>query len=675
MTTTEKTDIPRAPVAAFVALDAEGTISYVSATGSELTGKAPEDLLGVNIGELLKEQQGINLVHAIRKASDEQWTGGLGRHWLSSSSRPDVLVDVFVDPQAAGDGELLLTMRDVTHEFVEEQKLRNMDEHFKHALDGADMAVTRWTPSMELEYHSAEFEPLVMGTKDLLLTTPHLDDVGLTEPARRVWGEALAKVVDTGHAMEFDWETDDLRHIHSRAVSEYGADGFVAYVLVVSHDVTAERARYEELTRRALYDPLTGLANRATALAYIDRALGRRDRTATSEALIFIDIDQFKAVNDSLGHAAGDELLVTVAKRLNTALRPHDVVSRLGGDEFIVFLEQMGTIEQVLLVVDRLRAGIAEPLMIGSRELRIRASMGVAFAAERNESAEDVVAKADAAMYKAKEAGRDRVELYDEELRLRAEQRMKNEHALRRAMRNGEMEVHFLPEFNLETERVVGAEALLRWQHPERGLLPAAEFIGLAEESGLLISLGTEVLRRSCELVAGWTRNRSLDEFVLRVNISAKQLAQPTLAPTVEEILEATGLDPQVLCLELAESTLTDHMSESIRQVARLRDLGVKISVDDFGTAASSLALLKRLPVDTLRIDRSFITGLGVDPRDSAIVEAIVDLGDALDLEVVAEGIDNIDQLEELLEIGCTRGQGYLLSQVLRPNEFIRCWI
>lgn len=639
-----------------------------------MLGKASEDLIGTNIADLLRERQGSKFLHALQKAADAGWTGGVGRHWLVPASRQDMLVDVFLDPVMLDD-HLLVTLRDVTAEYVEEQKLRGLDDTFSHVLDNVEMAVTRWTPAMELEYHSPEFEPLVMGTHELLLTDPHLEDVGFTERAQRLWAESLTRVVDSGEPVEFDWETDDFRHIHSRAVAEYNGDGFVSYVLVVSHDVTEERDRYEELTRRALYDPLTGLANRATALAYIDRALGRRGRSSTSEAVIFIDLDQFKAVNDSLGHAVGDELLLTVAKRLSSVLRPHDVVSRIGGDEFIVFLEQMDGIEPVLLVVDRLRNAISEPLTIAERELRIRASLGLAFAAERNESAEDLLSKADAAMYKAKEAGRDRVEMYDEELRIRAEQRMRNEQGLRRAMKNGEMEVHFLPEFDLQREVVVGAEALVRWQHPERGLIPAAEFIGLAEESGLLIRLGTEVMRRSCELVAGWMRTRDLDDFTLRVNISAKQMAQPTLAPTVEEILQDTKLDPAVLCLELSESTLTDHMHESVKQLERLREIGVKISVDDFGTAASSLALLKRLPVDMLKIDRSFVIGLGLDPRDSAIVEAIVALGKALELEVVAEGIDNEDQLDELLEIGCVKGQGYLLSHVLRPNEFIRRWI
>ncbi|MEM7285878.1 MAG: EAL domain-containing protein [Actinomycetota bacterium] len=674
MTTTTTAENPRAQGTTNVVLDHDGVIRGVSASGEHMLGKASEDLIGTNIADLLRERQGSKFLHALQKAADAGWTGGVGRHWLVPASRQDMLVDVFLDPVMLDD-HLLVTLRDVTAEYVEEQKLRGLDDTFSHVLDNVEMAVTRWTPAMELEYHSPEFEPLVMGTHELLLTDPHLEDVGFTERAQRLWAESLTRVVDSGEPVEFDWETDDFRHIHSRAVAEYNGDGFVSYVLVVSHDVTEERDRYEELTRRALYDPLTGLANRATALAYIDRALGRRGRSSTSEAVIFIDLDQFKAVNDSLGHAVGDELLLTVAKRLSSVLRPHDVVSRIGGDEFIVFLEQMDGIEPVLLVVDRLRNAISEPLTIAERELRIRASLGLAFAAERNESAEDLLSKADAAMYKAKEAGRDRVEMYDEELRIRAEQRMRNEQGLRRAMKNGEMEVHFLPEFDLQREVVVGAEALVRWQHPERGLIPAAEFIGLAEESGLLIRLGTEVMRRSCELVAGWMRTRDLDDFTLRVNISAKQMAQPTLAPTVEEILQDTKLDPAVLCLELSESTLTDHMHESVKQLERLREIGVKISVDDFGTAASSLALLKRLPVDMLKIDRSFVIGLGLDPRDSAIVEAIVALGKALELEVVAEGIDNEDQLDELLEIGCVKGQGYLLSHVLRPNEFIRRWI
>ena len=257
MTTTTAAENQRAQATTNVVLTYDGVIRGVSASGADMLGKAPDDLVGTNIADLGRERHVSNLLLAIQKAADAGWTGGLGRHWLVPASKQDMLVDVFLDPQMLDD-HLLVTLRDVTVEYVEEQKLRGLDDTFAHVLDNVEMAVTRWTPAMELEYHSPEFEPLVMGTHDLLLTDPHLEDVGFTERAQRLWADSLSRVVDSGEPVEFDWETDDARHIHSRAVAEYNSDGFVSYVLVVSHDVTEERDRYEELTRRALYDPLTG---------------------------------------------------------------------------------------------------------------------------------------------------------------------------------------------------------------------------------------------------------------------------------------------------------------------------------------------------------------------------------------------------------------------------------
>ena len=372
----------------------DGAMEYVSDSARDLVGKAPVDLVGVSIGALSKKKQGSTLLQAVERAATTSLSGDVGRYWLSSTGRADVLVEVFIDAARYSEtGSLHVVMLDVTGEYIDEQRLRGLSDQFQHVLGAVEMAVTRWTPAMELEFHSPAFEPLVMGTHDLLLTGPALEDVGLTDSAQRVWRDSLRNVVDSAVPIEFDWETDDHRHIHSRALAEFGADGFVASVLIVCHDVTEERERYEELTRRALYDPLTGLANRATTIAYIERSLGRRGRGATSEVAIFIDLDRFKAMNDSLGHAAGDELLVTVAKRLSSAVRPHDVVGRLGGDEFVVYLEQMDGIEPVLLIVDRLRSAISEPLVIAGRELTVKASMGVAFAADRSETAEGLLSK------------------------------------------------------------------------------------------------------------------------------------------------------------------------------------------------------------------------------------------------------------------------------------------
>lgn len=663
---------------AVLCVDVEGVVSRVSGQVAFLVGDADE-YVGASLAALAQPAVGCELVDAVRRAATTSWSGEVGRHWLRADHRSDVLVDVFIDA-ASTDGQIMVILRDITADYVREQRSKGSAGFAQlldasSVLDAAAMAVTRWTPDLHLDYHTPEFEALVLVEPELLLDAPMLDQVGFTDAANRQWSLALHEVLTHTQPVEFEWETGDHRDIRSRALLEHTADGTVSHVLVVSHDVTQERYRYEELTRRALQDPLTGLANRATALAHIERSLGRRGRSATSEAAIFIDLDRFKAMNDSLGHAAGDELLVAVARRLLGAVRPSDVVCRLGGDEFVVFLEQMSGIDGVLQVVDRLRAAVSAPLSLAGREIRVRTSMGIAFATAAHEDAESLLAKADAAMYKAKRAGRDRTEMYDDDLRRQVTQRMRSEQSLRRAMRTGELEAHLLPEFDLAAKKVVGAEALLRWRHPERGLVPAAEFIGMAEETGMLVQMGTEVLRRSCELVADWRRAGRLGDFTLRVNLSTKQLAQPTLAADVEDILDTTKLDPATLCLELAEATVTEQLGQSLRQLSQLRALGVKVSIDDFGTAASSLALLKELPVDMVKIDMSFVRGLGVDPRDSAIVKAIIDLGAALDLEVVAEGIDADHQLLELMQLGCRRGQGYGLSPVLAPSEFARRWL
>jgi diguanylate cyclase (GGDEF)-like protein len=661
---------------AVVVVDRDGRILHASDSCAEMMGKAAADLIGVELTALTKPRDGELVLSGLRDAVDQVRAASLGRHWISPRCRPDVLVEMFCDPAALDGGGAVLALHDVTASYLAEQRRQGVGDPIERALEGVHIAVTRWSPALQLEYHSPEFESLVSIAPDLLLAEPTLDRLELQPAAWQAWSDSLTGVVASGDPAEFDWETADGRWIHSRAIAERSPDTGVDHVLVVSHDVTEERTRYEEMSRRALQDPLTGLPNRATFVAAVERSLGRRSRTATSEALIFVDLDDFKPINDGLGHAVGDEVIMAAARRLASALRPNDVVGRLGGDEFVVFLEQMAGMEDVLTVVERLRRALMAPMSVCGHELRISGSFGVAFALAQGDSAADLLTRADAAMYQAKAGGTGRVEFYDEALRQRAEQRMRGEAALRRAMGNGEMEVHFLPEFELATRRIVGAEALVRWRHPDRGLVPAAEFIALAEESGLLVDLGGEVLRRACELVADWSRDRPAEEsFTLRVNVSPKQLAQPSLVATVERVLADTGLAPETLCLELAESTLAGCRVDLGRQLGMLRRLGVRVSIDDFGTASSSLALLKQLPVDIVTIDRSFVVGLPTDETDRGIAAAIVGLGHAFGIEVIAEGIDDEHQLEHLLELGCTRGQGYLLSPVLGPAELERRWL
>jgi diguanylate cyclase (GGDEF)-like protein len=660
-----------APRSVIMVVDGADVVTSVSATAEEVLALVPHEVVGHPVVDLFHRRYAAELLDRLAGLRDDRAAATVGTYWLDLPDRTDVLAEVFADgacPLAEAGTDLVVVLTDVTGaDLANWRQLAEGD-------DGGgvlEVAVTRWSVGLELEYHSPEFEPLVHAAPEDLLARPLVGLCGFPEGAGRLWEQALRHVVATATPMEFDWETDDHRWMHAQAAPAWGADGFITHAVVVTYDVAEQRRRHALVAEAALVDSLTGLPNRATAMAHITRSLGRRGRTSTSEALVYFDLDRFKAINDSLGHAIGDEVLVTVGKRLKGVLRPADVVARVGDDEFVVFFEQMPGIEQVLQVVDRMRGAISEPLTIADREVHVRASIGVAFAT-RNDKATDVVARAEAAVTKAKSGGRDRVEMFDERLRRQAEQRLRNELALRRAMKNGQMEVHFLPEFDLVTRRCVGAEALLRWHHPERGLVPAAEFIALAEESGLLVTLGNEVLRRACELVVGWTRSHPLEQFSLRVNLSARQLAQATLIAGVADVIDDTKLDPAMLCLELSEGTIIHERAEVLPVLHRLKDLGVRIAMDDFGSGSSSLAHLKELPIDLVLIDRSFVKDLHVDGRDEAIVKAVVEVTKALGLQVAAVGIDHEETLEKLVHLGCSRGQGYLLSKPVRPNEFIR---
>ena len=510
-----------APIA-LVLVDDDDVITAGHESLAELVGRPATELLGSRLPDLFHIRIRSLVADGLGSCRQTAQGRALGHFWVDAGDRADLVAEVHIEPGPAP-GALTVVLRDGTDAFEDLHRHRAFHESLRIDLEEVATHVTRWNHDHVLEYHSAGFADLTPIDPGELLARPSIDQCRFTESAAHAWHHGLARVFASAGPVDFDWETVDGTWIHARAMPEFGADGFVTHVVVVCYDVSEQRERYEERTSRALVDPLTGLDNRAAALAHVDRALNRRDRTSTSDAIIHLDLDRFTSINDSLGRSVGDELLITVGKRLRSILRPHDVVSRIGGDEFIVFLQQMPGIEQVLLVVERIRGAVGEPLTVRGSEVPVRASVGIAFAPERNASATELLADAKGATEKAKRLGRDRVEMHDELLREQAEQRMKNEIALKRAMRNGEMEVHFLPEFDLETRDPLGAEALIRWHHPERGLVPAAEFIALAEESGLLVTLGNEVLHRSCELVAGWLRTQPLESFNLRVNLSARR--------------------------------------------------------------------------------------------------------------------------------------------------------
>ena len=466
----------------------------------------------------------------------------------------------------------------------------------------------------------------------------------------------VAAVVD-GHEAPFG-----VLIVYASQLRSFDADD-VAFVQAAANILSSavERRRSDDANRfAALHDPLTGLANRTLALDSLQLALARRGREGTSVAVLVLDLDRFKVINDSLGHDVGDELLLQLAPRLCEAVRPTDTVARLGGDEFLVVCDVVASPREAMVVAERLAAAVAAPLTLQSGEHFLSASIGLAVSSTVGDTPETLVRDADAAMYRAKEAGRGRCELFDEGMRKRVLSRLRVETELRSAITRGALRVHYQPVVDAFTGRPEAVEALVRWEHEDRGLLGPAEFIAVAEETGLITRLGRFVLEAATAQVAVW--QRTYGPLELCVNVSGRQLANPQFPAEVAAIVQRSGMLPGTLGLEITESVLIEEAGSSVRVLNALQEQGLRLLLDDFGTGYSSLSYLKNFPLDALKLDRSFVDGLGVHSGDTAIVEAIVRMAHAVDMTVVAEGVETDEQLATLRRLGCGRAQGFLFA-------------
>jgi diguanylate cyclase (GGDEF)-like protein/PAS domain S-box-containing protein len=448
------------------------------------------------------------------------------------------------------------------------------------------------------------------------------------------------------------------------------ADGTLHQISIVGRDVT-ERRRFEaDLAYQATHDSLTGLPNRALLLDHLELALARAERDDRLIALLFLDLDRFKMVNDLHGHDAGDELLAQTARLISEVVRPSDTVARLGGDEFVILCDDVDDEEHAVAVAHRVAAAIeSSPYYVGNTNLAISASIGIAMAAGGAGHPEALLRDADAAMYRAKDLGRARLEIYDETMRRRSANRLELSEQLAEGIEVGDIVVRFQPGVDTRTGRVTCVEALARWQHPTRGLLAPSEFIGLAEETGLIVGLGLRVLSTACEHGRRWEEQYGPGAPRVHVNLSARQLTTSNLPVLVQGVLDGSGLTPSQLCLEITESVLMEDASAVIDTLWELKAIGVMLAIDDFGTGYSSLSYLRRFPVDVLKVDQSFVSGLGPDPEDSTIVAAIVNLATTLELEAIAEGVETAEQVERLLALGCNLAQGYYFAEPAEPDE------
>ena len=463
-----------------------------------------------------------------------------------------------------------------------------------------------------------------------------------------------------------DW--CDTESTITSLVDDPGVRGLV----LNTRDTSAQKELEDRLSHQAFHDALTGLANRELFRDRVGHALERTRREVQPLAVLFLDLDGFKGVNDSLGHARGDELLVLVAERLSSCVRPGDTVARLGGDEFAILLEGIdGTVDAVG-TGQRLREVLAAPFMLDGREVLVQASIGIAARDDGQWSADELLRNADLAMYRAKTSGDGGLEVFEASMHTALVRRMELENDLRHALERGELLLHYQPILDLRTCRLAGVEALIRWRHPDGNLLSPLEFVPVAEETGLISEIGAWVLHEACTQGAAWQRMLSPTErphFRLAVNLSGRQIASPNLIGTLENALASSGLDPSALVLEMTESVMMDSTADTLKLLRGLKSLGIRLAIDDFGTGYSSLSYLSRFPVDLLKVDRSFVEKIATDSYSAELARTIVQLGQSLGLDTVAEGIEDTEQLGALRSIGCNFGQGFLFSEPLTPTD------
>ena len=485
---------------------------------------------------------------------------------------------------------------------------------------------------------------------------------------------AVSRTRETGDPYEIELEfiRSDGSHGWMEARGEAIRDALGAIVELhgVSLDITDRKAARDELRVLATHDPLTGLANRATLLDEITRAISAGRRSARPTAILMMDLDRFKVVNDTLGHAAGDQLLVAAAARIEEAVRGGDLVARLGGDEFVVVMRDLSDAGEAARAAGRLVQAFQAPFTLADRELFTTASVGVAIATESS-AAGDLLREADTAMYAAKAGGRDRVSMFNEDLRTIVATRMAVEADLRRALERGQLAVWYQPEVDLASGSVVALEALLRWHHPDGTMWTADRFVDVAEDTGLILDIGDWVLRQACRQGAVWASAHPHQPPTVRVNVSTVQLAEKGLIDAIDEALTASGLDPRLLCVEITETALLRRTSATATNLASIHDHGISLAIDDFGTGYASLTYLSEYPVDVLKIDRSFISASDAPAgTEKSLVAGIIALATTLGITVTAEGVERPDQAARLRQMGCPSAQGWLYSAAV-PAEAV----
>lgn len=665
-----------------ITTDAHGSVSLMNPAAERFTGWLSSEALGHPIGDIFNIENLLTGEPAeipVQRVLREGVVVGLANHTVlvSRQGTRHHIADSAA-PIVGSDGAIqgvVLVFQDVTEQYKMRKALADSETHFRTLANSGQALI--WTEDIhgQSDYFNDTWLRFTGRTLQQELGIGWLEGVHPDDLERCLSPYRTAILVHAPFQAEYRLRhaSGEYRWLLNQGSPRFDSEGvflgFVGHCL----DITEAKHSEAEIARLAYHDALTGLPNRALFQDRLDQALGAARRAHRFGALMFVDLDQFKRLNDVYGHALGDAVLVEVAQRLRYYLRHEDTVARLGGDEFVVLLpdlalESEGAATLALAVGEKIRLALEGPIHIQDQVYTTAASIGITLFPKNDESVNDLMREADIAMYRAKDSGRNAISYFERDMQDAVTERYALEQDLREAVRQQAFELHLQSQVDA-IGTLVGAEALVRWRHPTRGLISPASFIPLAEESRLIVPLGEWVLRQACELIARLdAAGRSLH---IAVNVSPRQFQQPNFVQRVKEILSLTGADPTHLTLEITEGLLVDHVVETMGRMAELAALGVRFSIDDFGTGYSSLAYLKRLPLFELKIDKSFVQDIPTDPNDMALVETILAMSQHLHLQVVAEGVETLAQFEFLKAQGCDRFQGYYFHRPQPQAEWL----
>lgn len=630
----------------------------------KLFGYDRKELIGSFLEQICRDTEGRQKRNS-KLIRDGELESFESIHYHKNGTPINVLINSSLI-EFSGKPAVLSIKRDITSRVAADAALRESEYKLRMLIESMQEGVLHLTQQDEIVFVNKRFcemigysEAELLGKNATEMLLHHEDLKKVTEANRR-----RRKGISETYEIRLKTKSGVFIWSLVGAVPVLDSNNEVTGSMSIHTDITERKRAEDLLLHNAMHDMLTGLPNRSLFLEHLRRAMARSPLRKRSFAVLFLDFDGFKLINDSLGHAAGDELLKTISRRLQSLLRGNDIVARLGGDEFTILLDELGDPQDFLTVVNRIQEIFSEPLDLEGREVFISASIGIALSDEKYLSPEEILRDADIAMYRAKSAGKARYEIFNQEMREQVTRRLQLETELRIAYERKEFRVFYQPIMHLSKNELIGFEALIRWMHPERGMVMPAEFIPIAEETGIIVPIGEWVLEEGCRQIREWQmRFPERANLTISVNLSCKQFIQLDLAERVQNVLKKTGLDARNLRLEVTESHVMENSRIAIGIMNDLRALGVRLSIDDFGTGYSSLSYLQRLPIDYLKIDRSFINLINANHENSEIIKAIVMLAKNLGMDVIAEGIETEEQAERLINLECAFGQGYLYSK------------